>query len=117
LSRAFFSIENQQILQNGIRAGVYQQSSGKYIISQQSITDLKMIMRALFLEHSANRPDHIADQIRELNEYVLNYCIPRVFSEAKGYLKYIQDASTLVVPLARPIHASTDKTLELKSFF
>jgi len=117
LSRAFFSIENQQILQNGIRAGVYQQSSGKYIISQQSITDLKMIMRALFLEHSANRPDHIVDQIRELNEYVLNYCIPRVFSEAKGYLKYIQDASTLVVPLARPIHASTDKTLELKSFF
>jgi hypothetical protein len=56
-------------------------------------------------------------QIRELNEYVLQYCIPRVLGEAQGYLKYIQDASTLVVPLARPIHSSTDKTLELKSFF
>lgn len=117
LSKAFFSIENQQILQNGIRAGVYQQSRGKYMISQQSLTDLKMIMRAMFLEHCENRPTHLVDQIRELNEYVLNYCIPRVLGEAQGYLKYIQDASTLVVPLARPIHSSTDKTLELKSFF
>jgi hypothetical protein len=117
LSRAFFSVQNQQILQNGIRAGVYQQSRGKYVIGQQSIADLKMIMRALFLEHSQNRPDHIVDQIRELNGYVLNYCVPRVFGEAQGYLKYVQDASTLVVPLAPPVHTSTDKTLELKSFF
>lgn len=117
LSKAFFSIENQQILQNGIRAGVYERSRGKYMISQQSITDLKMIMRALFLEHSANRPSHLTDQIRELNEYVLTYCIPRVLGEAQGYLKYIQDASTLVVPLARPLHSSTDKTLEIKPFF
>ena len=117
LSRAFFSVQNQQILQNGIRAGVYQQSRGKYVIGQQSVTDLKMIMRALFLEHSQNRPDHIVDQVRELNGYVLAYCVPRVFGEAQGYLKYVQDASTLVVPMARPIQTSTDKTLELKSFF
>ncbi len=117
LSRAFFSVENQQILQNGIRAGVYQQSRGKYMISQQSLTDLKLIMRAMFLEHSANRLTHIPDQIRELNEYVLNYCIPRVMGEAQGYLKYVHDASTLVVPIALPIQSSTDKTLELKSFF
>jgi len=117
LSKAYFSVANQQILQNGIRAGVYQQSNGKYMIAQQSVNDLKMVMRAMFLEHSENRPTHQTDQIRELNQYVLDYCIPRVLSEAKGYLKYIQDASTLVVPLAPPIHTSTDKTLELKSFF
>jgi hypothetical protein len=117
LSRAFFSVQNQQILQNGIRAGVYQRSRGKYVIGEQSITDLKMIMRALFLEHSQNRPIHITDQIIELNGYVLDYCVPRVLGEAQGYLKYIQDASTLVVPLAHPIHTSNDKTLELKSFF
>ena len=117
LSRAYFSIDNQQILQNGIRAGVYRKSNGKYLISQQSDQDLKMVMRAMFLEHSENRPTHFTEQIRELNGYVLEYCIPRVLGEAKGYLKYIQDASTLVVPLAPPIHTSTDKTLELKSFF
>ena len=117
LSRAYFSINNQQILQNGIRAGVYRKSNGKYLIAQQSDQDLKMVMRAMFLEHSENRPTHLTEQIHELNGYVLDYCIPRVLGEAKGYLKYIQDASTLVVPMALPIHSSTDKTLELKSFF
>jgi hypothetical protein len=117
LSKAFFSQENQQILQNGIRAGVYNQSNGKYVISQQSNSDLKMIMRATFLTHSENRLTHIVDQIRELNTYVLDYCIPRIFGEAKGYLKYLQDASTLVVPMSAPVHTSLDKTLELKPFF
>jgi len=117
LSKAFFSIENQQILQNGIRAGVYEQSKGKYMISQQSNTDLKMIMRAIFLTHSENRLSHFVDQIRELNNYVLEYCIPRIYGEAQGYLKYLQDASTLVVPMSAPVHTSLDKTLELKPFF
>jgi len=117
LSNAFFSEQNQQILQNGIRAGVYSHSNGKYLISQQSNSDLKMIMRAMFLEHSENRLSHIVEQIQELNNYVLNYCIPRIFGEAQGYLKYLQDASTLVVPLSAPVHTSLDKTLELKPFF
>jgi len=117
LSLAFFSSQNQQILQNGIRAGVYKHSKGTYLISQQSNPDLKMIMRAMFLEHSENRLTHLTAQIKELNQYVLNYCIPRIFGEAQGYLKYLQDASTLVVPMSTPIHTSLDKTLELKPFF
>ena len=117
MSNAFFSSQNQQILQNGIRAGVYKHSGGKYLISQQSNTDLKMIMRAMFLEHSQNRLSHFLEQIQELNGYVLEYCIPRIFGEAQGYLKYLQDASTLVIPMATPIHTSLDKTLELKPFF
>jgi hypothetical protein len=76
-----------------------------------------MIMRAMFLEHSQNRPTHLREQIAELNKYVLDYCIPKIYGEAQGYLKYLQDASTLVVPLSNPIHTSLDKTLELKSFF
>jgi hypothetical protein len=117
LSKAFFSSQNQQILQNGIRAGVYQRSGNKWVISQQSNPDLKMIMRAIFLEHSQNRTSHVREQITELNKYVLDYCIPKIYGEAQGYLKYLQDASTLVVPLSNPIHTSLDKTLELKSFF
>jgi hypothetical protein len=117
LSKAFFSQMNQQILQNGIRAGVYQKSGNKFVISQQSNPDLKMIMRAIFLEHSQNRLDQIREQIEELNRYVFDYCIPRIYGEAKGYLKYLQDASTLVVPLSNPVCTSLDKPLEFKRFF
>jgi len=117
LSQSFFSTQNQQILQNGIRAGVYKESNGKYIISEQSDVELKLIMRGVFLERCQNKNSSVADQITELNKYVFSFCIPRVLGEARGYMKYLQDASTLAVPIAHPVHSSTDKTLELKPFF
>jgi hypothetical protein len=117
LSKAYFSIQNQQIIQNGIRAGVYKLSGGNYVISQQPDTEIKIAMRTMFLNHSENRIENIKEQIQELNQYVLDYCVPRIYSEAKGYLQYLKDASTLVVPMARPIGVSTDKTLELKPWF
>jgi hypothetical protein len=117
LSQAFFSTQNQQILQNGIRAGVYKGSNGKYIISEQSDVELKLIMRGVFLERAENRNGHVSEQIKELNNYVFAFCVPRVLGEARGYMKYLQDASTLAVPMSHPVHSSTDKTLELKPFF
>lgn len=117
LSRSFFSMDNQQIIQNGIRAGVYKLSQHSYVVAQQSDTQLKMIMRGIFLEHSNNQPTRITEQINELNQRVIQYCVPKVYSEAKAYLIYLQDASTLAVPLRPPIHQSTKQTLELKPFF
>ena len=118
LSQAFFSRENIQMIQNGIRAGVYHRSNGQYVISPQDCDSLKIVMRSVFLQHSANQPFNIPQQIEELNKIVLNYCIQQVYSEAQGYMKYIDDASTLVVPIAHPVQASnTDRQLEFKSWF
>lgn len=118
LSLAFFSQQNIQILQNGIRAGVYKHSNGQYLVGPQDCDSLKIIMRSVYLQYSANQPTHVTQQIEELNKIVLNYCIQQVYGEAQGYLKYIDDASTLVVPIAPPVMASnTDRTLELKTWF
>jgi hypothetical protein len=118
LSQAFFSLQNIQILQNGIRAGVYQRSNSQYVIGPQDCDSLKIIMRSVFLQHAANQPNNIPQQIAELNKIVLNYCIQQVFSEAQGYMKYVDDVSTLVVPIAHPVQASnTDRTIEFKSWF
>jgi hypothetical protein len=49
---------------------------------------------------------------------VLNYCIQQVYGEAQGYLKYLDDASTLVVPIAPPVMANnSDRELEFKTWF
>jgi hypothetical protein len=75
-------------------------------------------MRSVYLQYSANQPNNVTQQIEELNKIVLNYCIQQVYGEAQGYLKYIDDASTLVVPIAHPVMANnTDRTLELKTWF
>ena len=118
LSKTFFSLQNIQIIQNGIRAGVYKHSNGQYVIGVQDCDSLKIIMRSVFLQNSLNKETDISDQIKALNKLVLDYCVKQVYSEAQGYMKYIDDASTLVVPLAHPIQASNnDRQLELKSWF
>jgi len=118
LSIAFFSQQNIQILQNGIRAGIYKRSNGQYIIGDQDCDSLKIIMRSVFLQNSANQLTNIPQQIIELNKIVLDYCIQQVYSEAQGYMKYIDDVSTLVVPIAHPVMTSqNDRQLELKKWF
>jgi len=118
LSTTFFSKENIAILQNGIRAGVYQKSNGQYLVGLQSYDELKIVMRGVFLQNSKNLPHNIPQQIEALNAIVLEYCIKQVYGEAEGYMKYKRDASTLVVPLSNPVLSSTkSKQLFLKNFF
>lgn len=118
LSLAFFSYENIRILQNGIRAGVYKLSNHQYIVGDQDCDSLKIVMRSVYLQNAANKPTHVTNQIHALNQLVLNYCIQQVYSEAQGYLKYLSDASTLVVPIARPVMAdNSDRELTLKPWF
>ena len=103
LSTAYFSKENIQIIQNGIRAGVNKKSNGQYTVGQQDCDSLKIIMRSVYLQHAANQTQNISGQIQELNKIVLDYCIYHVYSEAQGYMKYLSDVSTLAVPLSTPI--------------
>jgi hypothetical protein len=118
LSVAYFSARNIQILQNGIRSGVYNKSNGQYVVGEQNCDELKIIMRSVFLQHSKNLAIDIPGQIQLLNDFVLNYAVNQVYGEADGYMKYKRDASTLVVPLSTPILSySNDKQLELKHWF
>jgi hypothetical protein len=118
LSDAYFSKENIQHLQNKIREGVLRKSGGAYKIGEQDCDTLKIVMRSIYLQYSSNLPKDIPEQIKALNQMVLNYCVPQVFSEAQSYLKYITDASTMYTLMDRPVLAKeNDKQLELKSFF
>ena len=118
LSNAFFSLQNIQILQNGIRAGVYHRSNGQYLIGPQDCDSLKIVMRSVYLQNSVNKPNDISSQVMNLNKLVLDYCIQQVYSEAQGYMKYINDVSTLAVPISHPVMANNnDRQLELKPWF
>lgn len=102
LAQVYFSAENIQIIQNGLRAGVYRMSEGKINVPPQNIDTLKIIMRSTYLQHAKHLPDNITGQVAELNSIVLDYAVPSVYNEAIGYMKYAQDQSTLVVPIERP---------------
>lgn len=106
LTQTYFSEDNINIIQNGIRAGVYRKSNGQYTIGSQDCDSIKIIMRGIYLQYSINQPTDIPKQIEDLNDMVLNYCIPKVYLEAQGYLKYLSDVSTMAEPIAHPIMVS-----------
>jgi hypothetical protein len=91
----------------------------KIVISPQNIDNLKIIMRSIYLQYAEHREDiSVTKQVEDLNEIVLGYVIPTVYNETIGYLKYIQDQSTLVQPLELPKLIDKDyKQLELKKWF
>lgn len=119
LSRVFFSAGNIQIVQNGLRAGVYAKSKEKFVIPPQSIENLKVIMRNIFLQYVNYVEDkEITKEVERLNQLVWNYTIPMVYGECMGYMKYLQDQSSLVVPLELPQQPDrVYKQLEPKPWF
>jgi phosphopantetheine adenylyltransferase len=118
LARVFFSAENIQIIQNGLRAGVYTMSNTKIVIPPQNIDQLKIIMRSTYLQYAEHLSTDIRKQVERLNKIVWDYVVPTVYNEAVGYVKYMQDQSTLVMPMDLPLHHDREyKQLELKPWF
>jgi len=119
LSKLFFSPQNVQIIQNGIRAGVHKMSNGKYIIGQQDPDSLTVIMRSVFLQSALNLPTNITGQIEDLNKTVLKYCIESVYGEAQGYMTYLSDVSSIAVPLEPPVmdNKEVKRTYRMNEWF
>ena len=117
LSNVFFSKENIRIIQNGLKAGVYKISNGRFLIGDQDEDTLKIIMRSIFLQSATNLPTNISEQVESLNKLVIDYGVPQIYGEAQGYVKYKNDVSTLVVPIQRPTSTYSNNTLELKPWF
>ena len=116
LAKVYFSEGNVQILQNGLRAGVYKMSDKKIVVPPQNIDNLKIIMRSIYLQYAKHtKGQNITEEVQKLNNYVLDYTIKSVHGEAEGYLNYCRDQSTLVMPMERPQQVDRDyKHLEWK---
>jgi hypothetical protein len=118
ISRVFFSVVNIEALQQSIRYNVYVQSCKKHIIDRQSDTDLKVIMRAIYLEHASHDVPDVMSEIKRLNAMVINFCVPRILQEINMYMRYKADINKLPVPMDRGEFSSTKgmKSLVTKEF-
>jgi len=111
LNTAFFSPENVQIIQNRIRHQVW--TNTKHVIDPQSSDDLLIVMRSMYYQYGKNRPDHIKEQIEELNKIVADWAISKIIPEIDMYLYYRNDVSKLPVPLEHPMLLNTTGTRSL----
>ena len=115
LSLLYFSQENIEIVQELLRYTVWILSDKKYVIDKQSPIELEIVMRSMFLQHSKNLPCKFNEQIKNLNQLVVNWCAPRILSEVEQYIGYIQDVQNLPMPIDRPSNLSNKGTKVLRS--
>lgn len=118
ISKVFFSMDNINALQDAIRFQVFEKSCNKHIIDRQSDTELKVIMRAVYLEHAQHGVRSIIQEVKRLNSLVLEFCIPRIMQEINIYMRYKSDIGQLPIPLERGQFSSSKGTkyLETKEF-
>jgi hypothetical protein len=117
LSQAFFCKENIQIIQNGIRASVYEKSGKIYVVSPPGMDNLQIIMRSTFLSYVEYYNKNITKQIEDLNNIVIDYCSKELFSASQAYVNYLQDQSSMYMPHKRELqHDRNYKTLQLKDW-
>jgi hypothetical protein len=114
LSQAFFGPENVALIQQQIKRTVYEESGPKrWVIDDQSVDEIQIVMRSLYLQYAKNQDNDIPGQVRELNRLVINWCVPRILSEIGMYHYYLNDISKLPVPLEHAISLSSAGTKSL----
>lgn len=114
LSDAFFTRTNLNRIQEQIRQEVYRMSGPeKYVIDNQDVDELKMVMRAMYLQYSKNNTFNVEGQLQELNNIVVKWSAPRIFSEIRAYNYYLNDISHLPIPLQQPMSMSSAGTKSL----
>lgn len=103
IADGYFSASNIQSIQDALKSGVYRLSNGQFVIAPQNVDFLKVFMRNIYLQNvEYNARESAEVQIQRLNQVVLEQLVPKLYSESIGYFKYLQDQSSLVVPLDLP---------------
>ena len=117
LSDIYFSKQNIDALQLGLKNMILNKSQGKYNISRQSDIELKIVMRSIYLQYATNSRDvDIITQVKTLNKRVLDWCVPEIISNIKQQEKYMLDISTLPRPIERGILTSSKGTKQLEMY-
>jgi hypothetical protein len=116
LNDLFFSRQNIEALQVGIKNMVALRSNGEFIIGKQSEVELQVVMRAIYLKHAKHLETNLLEQVRELNGHIIEFCVPRIIEEIRMFNYYKKDISNLPVPLERGQFSSSKglRTLETK---
>lgn len=115
LNKVFFSKDNLDLIQNMIRYRVWLKSDKKYVIDRQSDVEIQVVMRSIFLQHSPNLDQHVTDQIKYLDNLIVEWCVPKIIAEVQQYIGYINDIQKMPMPIDRPVNLSSKGTKISKS--
>jgi hypothetical protein len=94
LRKVFFSPENIKYLQEKMIYEVYLTTDKKYKIGYQNELDLKMVMETLYFNLTRNVGFELNGQLKDLNDKVIKFTVPKIINELYVYLNYLNDIQT-----------------------
>lgn len=106
LSKVFFHPKNIKLLQRQIIKTVFTRTNGEFLIEEQDERDLQVVMRSIFLQKAKHYPTNIKEQVKELNDLVVDEVVPDIVSQLKMYIGYLDRAFNQPIPLERPKNVS-----------
>jgi hypothetical protein len=110
LTRLFFSSENINKIQKGIRKEIYRRTNGKVKLGvDQDTNDVLVSMRAVFMDNAKFLPIKILKQVEILNKQVIDYVVPDMMTAILQYNDYIRDINNPLRTIDRPINSSNSK--------
>jgi hypothetical protein len=120
LAKIFFHPKNVDLIQKQIIIQVFRRSNGEYMIEKQDETTLQIVMRSIFLQHAKHLPNHIKEQITELDNMVVDAVVPDILSEIKAHFTYLKTVFSPREIMDHPVNVSNagKKTLpSISQFF
>jgi hypothetical protein len=105
LNTLFFSQFNRNLLQRGIRQA-FKNKTG-IAIDRQNPDDLYSLMRVVFINNSGDHHSRVNEQVKMMNERVIETALGQIQTGVSQYMSYVQDIETTSVPLDLPKNTST----------
>lgn len=131
LSELFFSNANVNEVQRLLRYNVYKSTESKFVIDNQNVTELLLVMRGIFLQYQGGRfpgnngndpllvrsdskidkkyrtsKQFLKDELVRLNTLVVREILPKVISEIEQYYGYLRDSTNPYNLIDRPVNPS-----------
>lgn len=111
-SLLFFSEKNLNEVQKLIIYNVWLSSGKKFKIDPQDPTELKIVMKSVYLQFS-RVPSCISmytTELKRLNRLATEQILPNLLSNIEQYIHYLKDASSPQLPMDRAVNMSTAGT-------
>lgn len=104
LNCLFFSNENRELIQRGIRQNIL--NKYKVRVDNQSEENVLVIMRAIFINNAYDDYNNIEAQVRQLNAITIKLATENIITAVAQYYGYIRDVDRPLQPPPVPANIS-----------
>lgn len=97
----YFSKQNIKNIQNQIRYNVYLKSNKRFIIDEQNVETVGIIMESMYLQYSIKPAQEckFKKEIERLNNLVLNYSVDNIITAVEMQNAYINKVTKDIIPM------------------